>query len=113
MHSYRKFLSCAVLAGAALVPATRRVPAPRIGMAASAAPKVQSASGRITAVQANTFTLRIAQSGSDQTGVLIVTIDQDTNVKGQIEVGADASVTYRQEDGNNIAVSVSVVQHPS
>lgn len=83
--------------------------------------KVQSASGRITSVEGNTFTLKTAASRNsaaksdgrgDQT-VLTFAVDQDTDVDGKIAVGAEANVTYRQEDGNNIAVSVRVVQQPS
>jgi len=31
-------------------------------------------------------------------------------VDGKLKVGASADVTYRQESGNNIAISVHVVQ---
>lgn len=83
--------------------------------------KVQSASGRITSIEGNTFSLKTATTRNGSTksegdggqAVLTFTIDQDTDVDGKIAVGAEANVTYRQEDGNNIAVSVRVVKQPS
>jgi len=81
---------------------------------------VQSASGRITAVQGNTFTLehssppqRSETEQSSNPKTLTLTIDQDTDVYGRIAVGAQATVTYRIEGGNNIAVSVRITQQPS
>jgi Cu/Ag efflux protein CusF len=35
-------------------------------------------------------------------------IDKNTTVDGKLKVGANADVTYREEGGNNIAVSVRV-----
>jgi len=35
-------------------------------------------------------------------------IDKNTTVDGQLKVGANADVTYRQDGGNNIAISVHV-----
>jgi hypothetical protein len=34
--------------------------------------------------------------------------DENTTVGGKLNVGANADVTYRQKDGNNVAVSVQV-----
>jgi hypothetical protein len=76
--------------------------------------QLQSASGRIASVQGNTFTLEPQKSQSSnreqaqQEKALTFTIDQSTTVEGKIEVGANADVTYRQQAGNNIAVSVRV-----
>ena len=76
--------------------------------------QLQSASGRIASVQGNTFTLEPQKSPSSnreqaqQEKALTFTIDQSTTVEGKIEVGANADVTYRQQSGNNIAVSVRV-----
>jgi Cu/Ag efflux protein CusF len=36
------------------------------------------------------------------------TIDKNTTIDGKLKVGASADVTYRQEGGNNIAISVRV-----
>jgi hypothetical protein len=76
--------------------------------------QVESASGRITSVEGNTFTLELPQNPGtrnfqqDAQKVMTFTVDQNTTVEGKIEVGAKADVTYRVEDGNNIAVSVRV-----
>jgi hypothetical protein len=35
-------------------------------------------------------------------------IDKNTTVDGQLQVGANADVTYRQDNGSNIAISVHV-----
>lgn len=73
--------------------------------------QLQSASGRIASVQGNTFTLEPQSPNREQAQqekALTFTIDQSTTVEGKIEVGANADVTYRQQDGNNIAVSVRV-----
>ena len=78
--------------------------------------QLESTSGRIASVQGNTFTLESQKSQSsgresfrqDDQKAITFTIDQSTTVEGKIEVGANADVTYRQQDGNNIAVSVRV-----
>ena len=35
-------------------------------------------------------------------------IDQNTTIEGKLKVGSSADVTYRQANGNNVAVSVRV-----
>jgi hypothetical protein len=35
-------------------------------------------------------------------------IDKNTTVDGKLKVGANADVTYRQDGGSNIAISVHV-----
>ena len=85
------------------------------------APQTQSVSGKITAVEKSTFSISVTtarnsnsgqqlteQGGSPQT--MTFTIDKNTTVDGKLKVGAGADVTYRQESGNNIAISVHVVQ---
>jgi hypothetical protein len=120
MNSLHKSLSLVVLGtalsvGAAVSPAGSS-PAPIYGQTA----KVESASGRITSVQGNTFTLKVSRQDGPANGrtkgnekALTLTLDQDTDVYGKIAIGAEANVTYREQDGNNIAVSVRIVQQPS
>ena len=85
------------------------------------APQTQTVSGKITAVDKASFSIAIAttknsnpgqqlteQGGSPQT--MTFAIDKNTTVDGKLKVGASADVTYRQESGNNIAISVHVVQ---
>lgn len=108
-------LGTALSIGSAGYPA-RSSSAPIYGQAA----KVESASGRITSVQGNTFTLGVSGQNGPANGkskgsqkALTLTLDQDTDVDGKIAVGAEANVTYREQDGNNIAVSVRIVQQSS
>jgi|SRR5580698_2619251 hypothetical protein len=82
------------------------------------AAQVQSASGKIASVQTNSFTLEMtdnAPGGSQnlvqdksQTKTISFVIDKNTTVDGKMKVGANADVTYRQDNGSNIAVSVRV-----
>lgn len=119
--SHRFFAMMFFSAAVGITTITMAAAAPFIPANAQTA-SVQSASGRITAVQGNTFTLQTAADKSkSSTGVpaevgheaLIFTIDQGTSVDGKIAIGADANVTYREQDGNNIAVSVRIVKQPS
>jgi Cu/Ag efflux protein CusF len=36
------------------------------------------------------------------------TIDKNTTVEGKLKVGSNADVTYRQDNGANVAISVHV-----
>ena len=35
-------------------------------------------------------------------------IDKNTTIEGKLQVGATADVTYREDNGSNIAISVRV-----
>jgi len=85
------------------------------------APQTQTVSGKITAVDKSSFSITVAtaknsnpgqqlteQGGSPQT--MTFAIDKNTTVDGKLKVGANADVTYRQDGGNNVAISVHVVQ---
>jgi len=79
-------------------------------------PQAQSVSGTIASVGRNTFTLTLGSTTSNpgsqmqQTSPKSMTfmIDQNTTVEGKLKVGANADVTYRQDNGNNVAISVRV-----
>ena len=80
-----------------------------------AAPQTQSVSGKIASVDQNSFTLTVASKSSvsqDQqpgaSSTLSFTIDKNTTVDGKLKVGSSAEVTYRQDNGTNIAISVHV-----
>lgn len=122
MHSSNKLLPTIVfgtaIGVASAVSAAGARPRPTYRQTAN----VESASGEITAVQGNTFTLQTAstknnstrsQSAQSDQKALTFTIDQDTDVNGKIAIGAEANVTYREQDGNNIAVSVRIMKQPS
>ena len=77
-----------------------------------------SVSGKITAVGKGSFTLAVAgsQTSSGQqlaqeapkAKSMIFHIDKNTTIEGKLKVDANADVTYREENGRNIAISVHV-----
>lgn len=83
---------------------------------ASAAP--QSVSGKIASIGKDSFTLTVAASHpaaghqfvQDPAGPKTMTfvIDKNTTIEGKLKVNANADVTYREDNGNNIAISVHV-----
>jgi hypothetical protein len=83
-----------------------------------AAPQEQSVSGKIASVEKNSFTLAVGQSQTSAENQLEQTpstpktmafkIDKSTTIDGSLKVGANADVTYRQEKGENVAISVRV-----
>ena len=84
-----------------------------------AAAQEQSVSGKIASVEKNSFTLTVGQSqtsGGRQNllqdaaspKTMTFQIDKNTTIEGSLKVGASADVTYRQEKGANIAISVRV-----
>jgi hypothetical protein len=120
MHSFHRVASFILLETALFTMPVMAAGTVRPDTTSIQTANVQSTSGRITSVEGNTFTLqrantqqssRSGQSGDQKT--LTFTIDQDTNVDGKIAIGAEASVTYRTEDGNNIAVTVRITRQPS
>jgi Cu/Ag efflux protein CusF len=81
------------------------------------AAQTQSVSGKIASVEKNSFTLIVStkstvsqdpqpQPGSPKT--MSFTIDKNTTVEGSLKVGSNADVTYRQDNGVNVAISVRV-----
>ena len=81
--------------------------------------QTQSVSGKIASVGKTSFTLTVAsthmldqlqttpaQEPTDKSMTFM--IDKNTTIDGKLKVGANADVTYRQEGGNNIAISVRV-----
>ncbi|HKV63487.1 MAG TPA: hypothetical protein VJO16_16370 [Candidatus Acidoferrum sp.] len=82
-------------------------------------PQEQSVSGKIASVDKSSFTLTVGQSqtSSEKQNLLQDTsspktmafqIDKNTAIEGSLRVGASADVTYRQEKGTNVAISVHV-----
>jgi hypothetical protein len=78
----------------------------------------QSVSGKIAEVQKTSFTLTIAPSHTmsnlgqqlQETSQKSMTfqIDKNTTVDGKLQVGANADVTYREDAGKYVAISVRV-----
>lgn len=92
-----------------------------IGLSLQArAVELRSASGKITSVSRNSFTLKTTQSNQENPGegfllgqqpetILTFLTDQRTAIDGKLQVGKTADVAYRQDaSGNNVAVSVQV-----
>jgi|SRR5271163_3241151 len=81
-----------------------------------AAAATQSVSGKIASVDQNSFTLTVAGSSISQdqpaqpaaSSTMSFTIDKNTTVDGKLNVGSSADVTYRQDNGANVAISVHV-----
>ncbi|MGB7281743.1 MAG: hypothetical protein WBE13_05725 [Candidatus Acidiferrum sp.] len=110
-----------ILAGALLVAGALAVPpahTPRTqeGQQAAAA---QSVSGKIASVEKNSFTLTLSSTtrssasegtamSQDSPKTMAFAIDQNTTIEGTLKVGASADVTYRQDNGANVAISVHV-----
>ena len=78
-----------------------------------------SVSGKITAVAKNSFTLavggsqtsagqQIAQAQAPEAKSMTFMIDKNTTIEGKLKVSANAEVTYREDNGKNIAISVHV-----
>jgi hypothetical protein len=76
--------------------------------------ETQTVSGTIASVQNDSFTLKVASSqisaseDSNKTKTMTFLIDRNTTVDGTLKVDSTADVTYRQENGSNLAISVHV-----
>ena len=74
----------------------------------------RSVSGKVASVGKSSFTLTLASekislSAEPQTAKsMTFQVDNNTTIEGKLQVGANADVTYREEGGNNIAISVRV-----
>src|SRR6266851_10160801 len=79
----------------------------------------QSVSGKIASVEKNSFTLTVGESRTSTEGrklqqessspkTMTFLLDKNTTIEGSLRVGANAEVTYRQEKGVNVAISVHV-----
>jgi len=83
------------------------------------APQEQSVSGKIASVEKNSFTLTVGQSQTSSERhnlqqdpaspkTMTFQLDKNTTIEGSLKVDAIADVTYRQEKGANVAISVRV-----
>ena len=73
-----------------------------------------SVSGKITAVGKDSFTVAVAsQTGHElvqesHPKAMTFYTDKNTTIEGKLQVNANADVTYREESGKNVAISVRV-----
>jgi hypothetical protein len=80
--------------------------------------QTQTVSGKIASVDRNSFTLTVGSgmeqsaqdpASSSQSGrSMTFQIDKNTTVEGTLKVGSNADVTYRSDNGANVAISVHV-----
>ena len=79
----------------------------------------QSVSGKISSVEKASFTLTMEQSQTSTESrdlqqdtaspkTMSFMLDKNTTIESSLKVGATADVTYRQEKGSNVAISVRV-----
>jgi hypothetical protein len=76
-------------------------------------PQTQSVSGKIASVDQNSFTLTVGSASTvsqtpSSASTMSFSIDKNTTVDGKLKVGSNADVTYRTDNGANIAISVHV-----
>ncbi len=110
-----------ILAGLSLAAAVWALPPSATHGAASRlssgtnVPQEQSVSGKIASVEKSSFTLTVGQSQTQNLQqdpntpkTMTFMVDKNTTIDGSLKVGANADVTYRQEKGSNVAISVRV-----
>jgi hypothetical protein len=80
-------------------------------------PQTQSASGTISAVDKASFTITLAPSKNasvasvaqqDPPKSMTFVVDKNTTIEGKLAVGSNADVTYRDDNGNHVAIGVRV-----
>jgi hypothetical protein len=102
-------------------PASSNATAATTAQTAQTPAAAQSVSGKITSIEKSSFTLTVGaepksnvsentapQAGQPSAKTMNFQVDSNTTIDGKLKVGASADVTYRQEGGNNIAISVRV-----
>jgi len=88
------------------------------GNAQAPAAQTQSVTGKIASIEKSSFTLTVAsdrmssqsQARQRESAAKTMTfqVDKNTTIDGKLQVGATADVTYREDGGSNIAISVRV-----
>jgi hypothetical protein len=79
----------------------------------------QSVTGKIASFDKSSLTLNVVASQINASGhqlaqpantskTMTFLIDKNTTVEGTLKVDSNAAVTYREDNGSNIAISVSV-----
>jgi hypothetical protein len=77
--------------------------------------QTQSVSGKIASVERTSFTLTVgsameqsSSSSAQSARSMTFQIDKNTTVEGTLKVGSNSDVTYRADNGANVAISVHV-----
>jgi Cu/Ag efflux protein CusF len=109
-----------VLAGTVLVAGALALPPAKTHQTPEgqqAAAQTQSVSGKIASIDQSSFTITVGSGSSiDQdpqkpaaaSSTMTFAVDKNTTVEGSMKVGSTADVTYRQDGGTNVAISVRV-----
>lgn len=75
--------------------------------AVQAEKEAKSAAGKVVSVTPTSLSVEVEESGQAKT--LDFAIDSNTKVEGKLAKNANVRVTYRTEEGRNIATMVKVV----
>ena len=75
-------------------------------------PQTQRVSWKISAFDKTSLTISVASASTSAQSAapssMTFAIDKNTTVDGKLKVGSTADVTYRQDNGANVAVSIHV-----
>jgi Cu/Ag efflux protein CusF len=113
--------SAVLIAAAFAVPPATHASIGAVAIQQGAAPsqtaaQTQSASGTISAVDKASFTITLPPKGlaasvslvQDTPKTMTFVIDKNTTIEGKLAVGANADVTFRDDNGQHIAIGVRV-----
>lgn len=107
-------LSCLVVA-ATVWAGPQQAPSAKPDITRQQSAQTQSVSGKIASIEKDSFTLNVASAPGQQLAqemnspkTMTFLIDKNTTVDGKLKVNSTADVTYRQDNGTNIAISVRV-----
>jgi hypothetical protein len=98
------------LTGFALVTALSVLPS-NAGTPKQLNQQTQRVSWRISAFDKTSLTITVASANNSAQGApstMTFAIDRNTMVDGKMKVGSTADITYRQDNGTNVAVSIHV-----
>jgi Cu/Ag efflux protein CusF len=108
--------SLILIAAVWAVPPAAHITSGALSVEQSAA-QTQSASGTISAVDKASFTITLppaknlaveANLAQDTPKTMTFVIDKNTTIEGKLRVGASADVTYRDDNGEHVAIGVRV-----
>ena len=75
-------------------------------------PQTQTVSWKISAFDKTSLTINVASASTSTQGAapstMTFAIDKNTTVDGKMKVGSTTDVTYRKDNGTNVAVSIHV-----
>lgn len=80
------------------------------------ASEAQTVSGKVTAIGKTSFTLAVSsarmnsQSTRENAKTMTFQVNSNTTIDGNLQVGVNADVTYRIDNGEYIAINVRVGQ---